>query len=284
MARPSIFSREYERKMRRRKIRAAIGVVCVVCFIGVLFAGGSLKGFLKDDYLTLRKNFNLYGFFSEKNKDDKQEEAKIDKDIDDKSLNSAVNNTPQQKDIEDKGYDISLSSGAKIKAVYDENKDGVKRFKYVTPMEAANFNINPSGTGMIIMDNSTQSMIYVDIDGNSRAINDFKYVSSTGNEFPKEEILKAKPNYIWCSSPRFLDDDYVAYISQVPWFGRNTRYVWVVNSKDLNVKDRNSHTLFESLAGENLKFGNISDKGLEVDTDEGIRFLKVSEQKIQINQ
>lgn len=283
MARPSIFSREYERKMRRRKIRAAIGVGCIVCFVGVLFAGGSFKGFLKDN-LTIRKDFNLYGFFSKKNKVDKQEDAKVNKDIDDKSLDSTENNTPQQKNIEDKGYDISLSSGTKIKAVYEENMDGAKKFKYITPMEGASFNINPSGSGMIILDNSSQSIIYVDIDGNSRAINDFKYVSSTGNEFPKEEILKAKPNYVWCSSPRFLDDDYVAYISQVPWFGRNTRYVWVVNSKDLNVKDRNNHTLLESLAGENLKFGNISDRGLEVYTDTGIRYINISGQKIQINQ
>jgi hypothetical protein len=251
-------------------------------------AGENLKGLIKNN-LSLKNNLNLYGFFNRINKDDKQKDAKVNKDIENKaSENKAsentINSAPQQNNIEDKGYDINLSGGTSVKAVYEENKDGTKRFKYITPMESASFNINPSGTGMIILDNSTQSMIYVDIDGNSRTINDFKYVSSDGIEFLKEQILKERQNYIWCSSPRFIDDSYVAYISQVPWFGKTTKYVWVVNAKDLNVKDRINHTLFESLAGENLKFGSVSDKGLEVDTDGGVEYIKINGQNIEISQ
>lgn len=284
MARPSIFSREYERKMRRRKRRAAIILICLICSAGIFLEGGNLRGMFKSN-LVIGKNFNFYGLLKGINKDNKQIATKVNKDIDEKNLSRAADNTVQPQNVEDKGYDISLNGGNKVKAVYEENKDGVKRFKYITPMEGATFNINPSGTGMIILDNNTQSMIYVDIDGTARPINDFKYVSSKGDEFPKEEILKANENYIWCSSPRFVDDNYVAYISQLPWFNsKNTKYIWVVNAKDPNIKDRNNHICLENLSGDNLKIGNISDKGLEIDTDNGVRYIKFNGQSIDISQ
>lgn len=84
----------------------------------------------------------------------------------------------------------------------------------------------------------------------------------------KNSELSSDPNYIWCSSPQFIDDNNIAYISQLPWIGKTTKYVWIENLND------KSHTVVQNIQGEDLKLDKLTDKGLTVIEDGKTVFLK----------
>lgn len=281
MARPSIFSKDYERHKRRQKRRLILVVLLLMLISGGYFFSGSLKNIVNGK-ISFKKNLNIFALVKSFKKDDalKDSEKK-------QGINSENSAPAQQTEVEEKGYEITLSDGSKVKAIY-ETKDGTNKFKYVTPIEAQiSFSINPSGTAMIIYEKKTQEMTYVDINQKIQKINDNKYESTSHYVYNREDTIKNKPGYVWCNTPKFIDDDNVAFISQVPWFDeREEKYVWVFNSKDDNYKVRNGNDLRlnESLCGKNLKLGNITDKGLEVIMDDATKYIKFNEKDYQISQ
>jgi hypothetical protein len=68
-----------------------------------------------------------------------------------------------------------------------------------------------------------------DTNGNKEDITNPEYVSSSGTVISKDNQLSSNPNYIWCSSPKFIDDDNIAYISQLPWLNKSSKYIWIEN-------------------------------------------------------
>lgn len=271
MGKTSIFSSDYNKHRRKRKRRTIVAIIILVILALAFLYSKSLKTFVNNE-LNYLKNSKLGAITNKGNKND--------------TASNSVNAVPKPspENIEEKSVDVVLSNGLKVQAIY-ENKDGKNKFKYITPVDAAvSFSVNPSGTAIVILENSTQDMFYVTIDGSVKKVNDTKYVSTSGGVLPKDSILNSKPGYIWCSSPKFIDDNYVAYISQVPWFdGRTTKYIWVFNINDNNIKDRNDHRLYEQLGGDNVKFGNLTAKGLEVIIDNNSKFIKYNGQVIEIS-
>lgn len=277
MGKVSIFSSAYNNHKRKRKKRIIAAIVILIILAGVFFYSKNIKAFINNE-VSYIKNSKLIGILNKGNKNSiKQNENK--------AANS-VKSTPEtttNNNIEEKSINVDLSDGSKIQAVY-ENKDGKNKFKYITPLDApVTFNVNPSGTLMVIFENNSQSMLSVSIDGIIKKVNDTKYVSTSGGIIPKVSILKSKAGYIWCSSPKFIDDNYVAYISQVPWFdNRTTKYIWIFNIRDSNIKDRNDHILHEELSGDNVKLGNQTSKGLEVIIDNNTKYLNFNGKSIEV--
>jgi hypothetical protein len=110
-------------------------------------------------------------------------------------------------------------------------------------------------------------MICMGSDGNKQDITNAKYVSTSGTTFDKNTILSTKSDYIWCSSPKFIDNDNIAYLSQLPWFNKTTKFVWVENLKT------KVNTRIENLSGEDVKFESLQSKGLPVVLDGVTKFL-----------
>ncbi|MFL0245935.1 hypothetical protein [Candidatus Clostridium stratigraminis] len=279
MSKVSIFSSDYNKRRRKRKQKTVAAVIIFVMIILVIFFSSSLKSYVynKYDYIRSSKFFSIVRRSNKTDKLTKVNDTVTSKET--KTPEISSNNTAE------KTIEVVLSNGTKIQAVY-ENKNGKNMFKYVTPIDApVSSSINPSGTTMIVLENNTQSMFKISIEGSIHKINDTKYISSSGGILPKDAVLKSKPGYIWCSSPKFIDDNYVAYISQVPWFDkRTTKYVWIFNINNSNIKDRNDHTLYEKLGGDNVKFGNITSKGLEISIDNNIKYIKYNGKSIEISE
>ena len=280
MAKPSIFSKEYERKMRRRKRTITLVVVLSIAAFGILYASGGIKGVFKN------KNISLAGFLNKSDKtekednkqDNKQEDKKPSNEEDKKPDDQQNNAETEQKNPEEKGYEVNLKDGTKIKAVY-ENKDGANRFKYITPADAAvTFSVNPSGTSIVILDSKAQNMILVDSNGTVQEITSQSYKSNG-----KDAVLSQKPEFVWCTSPKFVDDENIAYLSQLPHISSKItkKFLWVVNTKN---KDK--HINKYSISGENIKLGNIiTDKGMEVILDDNsVKYIKVNNGSIKISQ
>jgi hypothetical protein len=283
MAKPSIFSREYERHRRRRKKVIAFTVIFIIAAAGIFISSGSIK----KKIISMAGAYKNVKIFSVFEKEKKEEIAPSNAQESLPPVQPKSNTEQPVKDIAAKGYDIPLSDGTTIRAVY-ESRDGVNRFQYILPVNApASFNINPSGSAMVIMDSAVQSMLLVDINGNLQDITNTKYTYKNTEEnktvtFKKDDVLEKhkETNYIWCTSPKFIDDENIAYLSQLPHVNTKitTKFFWAVN-----IKNKDRHDYIYSLKGENLKLGNISEKGIEVILDNGtIKFAKLVGGKVKI--
>ncbi len=248
MAKPSIFSKDYEKKMRRR--RKIITFVVAISIILIIFTATSIKGIFKN----LNKEINeVKNVTTEKSKEiTKPAETPAKK---------------TEKTEKSEGYAVNLSNGKSVNAIY-EVKDGNKIFKEVSPAESnVSYSISPSGKNMVVYDNKVQGITLLDINGNKQDIGSTQYTSSSGTVITRESQIASDPNYIWCYSPKFIDENNIAYISQLPWIGKSTKYVWIET-----ITNKNS-TLVQSIQGEDVKLDKLTDKGLTVISDGKTVFL-----------
>ena len=285
MARPSIFSKEYERHKRRRKKFIAFAVVLILGAAGIFLASGRIKNMLLSK-VSEYKNTKFFSVFKREKKDEIEPSSVIEE----KPTPETQNITPPAEKVEEeKGFDIALNDGTKVKAVYMA-ADAGNKFKYILPLDSpVSFNINPSGSAMVIMDLASQSMLLVDINGNVQDITKTKYTftdkeSGKTSVFKKEEILEKykEVNYFWCTSPKFIDDENIAYLSQLPYVSskKKEKFLWAVN-----IKSKDKHEYKYALNGENLKLGNTSEKGIELILDSGsVKFIKLVGGVIKVNE
>ncbi|WP_186431296.1 hypothetical protein [Clostridium sp. BSD9I1] len=264
MGKPSIFSSNYKRRMRRRRILIALITVCVISAVTatwLLTKNGFKKKItdIKTDFLTKENERSKQINDESKNKDNlnkKQSEAK-----------TPVQKTPEQK--KEEGYELTLANGTKIKVVYEGQREE-KKFKHIVPLESkTQYDISPNGKAVVVFDDKIQRIKYMDISGKVTDITRNQYVSTSGNVvINHDEWLQSKPDYIWCTSPKFIDDNNIAYISQLPWLNKSTKYIWITNIQGSN------HVYVQTVNGESIKFNNIDPKGLSTAIDGNIFYLK----------
>lgn len=263
MGKPSIFSNDYRKKLRRRRILIGLTVVCaviVVIAICLLTRNNFKKKItdIKTEFLAQENNENIQV--------DKENANK-------KDLNKQENQIePPEKPIEEKkeeGYTIDLSNGLKVKVVF-EGQGREKEFKYISPLESKiQYDISPNGKLAVIFDDKVQRIKCIDIDGKVTDITRNQYISTSGTVVVNhDEWLQSIPDYIWCAAPKFIDDNNIAYISQLPWLNKSTKYIWITNNQG------NNHIYVSSISGEDIRFNGINPKGLEVTIDGNIFYLK----------
>lgn len=262
---PSIFSKDYEKKMRKMKIIRTIIILIVIV--------SSVIGYLN---YSKKITFSAINFSAIKKALTPSEKQQVEVNTKTKKATKSVKKSsapvkPVKKTItEEKSYSIKLSSGEEIKAVYEVN-DNEKKFKYISPVDSSiDFNINPSGKAIIVFDKNSQSILYMNIDGNLSDITKNEYkAESDGTVYTKEDELKKSPSYIWCSNPRFIDDNTMAYISQLPYFNEKVQqYIWLYN-----IETKEYKVLYNNSAS-NIKLDKITDKGLMVSIDNNTKYLK----------
>jgi hypothetical protein len=253
MARPSIFSREYERRMRKRKMRAALIFVFLLMGTAAFLL---IKGNIGFDKLSTKLLTDTNKKASTESTVTKSESAPL-----------------PAEETKEKAIDVVLNAVTKVKVQYEEN-NGVNVFKSIfTENPSISFVLNPSASGMVIIDNKLQSMWYINNSGTAVEITNPSFKS-----YSKESTLQKRPDYIWCSSPKFIDNDNIVYLSQLPYIGRSTKkYVWAAN-----VNNKDSHTYKTTLGGETVSFGNITDKGLEVIIGNFTKYMTYNGESIKV--
>lgn len=256
---PSMFSKDYKSNMRKRKKRKRI---LILIFMGILLC--LCVYYLLNNKLGSR-DFRIKTNISS-SKDTKQK-------IDSKkstSSDSKTNTKTNKQTVEEKSYDVKLPDDQSTKVTYEE-KSGNKVFKYIQGATNIKYNISSSGSKVIICD-SIQNIILVNIDGSTEDITKKDYTASDGTDFSKDSIIKANSGYVWCSDPKFIDDNTIAYISQLPWInGQNLKYIWIYNIRD------KSHTCIESVSGTSITEGEIdASKGLQFTIDGNAVYVNAS--------
>lgn len=261
MRKPSIFSRDYERQMRKRRKRIAIISILGVLLIGILFLKIAMNSMNME---TLRNK--VQNWIDEDNKDNKDIQDDTSN-ISEENIQEEITKEEAPKEPESKTKDLTVKTGVILKAEYEEN-NGVVKFKGIKDIPSNIYYTLNQEKNLILTIDDTQDMKIFNIDGKEAIITKDKYVAPNGEVFNKAAVLQTYNGYLWNVEAKFISNTKVAYISNVPYFGYDlSKYIWVV---DLN--DSTHKTLWNS-KGKEVKFGEIKEKGLEVTIDGNVKYI-----------
>ncbi|MDP4146006.1 MAG: hypothetical protein Q8936_16205 [Bacillota bacterium] len=265
MSKPSIFSSSYERERKKRR-RKRIALVLTVLILGsaLLFKGGITELYKKN---VSSKSFSISGVlnkFKYKNSDkklDKKETVKVNQD----KTTQDKKNDPK---VVDSVYAINMPDSKQVKVSYEKNGDDKKIKSVDLNGLDGDYNISSTGKAVVVYDKNGQTMTYIDADGNQQDITYNSYTSSGGTTFTRTAVLQNNPTYIWCSSPKFIDDNSIVFVSQVPWFDNRTdKYIWKYSIKDKAFENTN-------ISGSDVKLNSVNENGLEAVVNGNTQYLK----------
>ena len=260
MGRPSIFSSKYERQMKRRR-NIKIFLVVIVVFIIIIVVAANLNIF---NLSNISKDGKVSSVASEK-KDTKPSKSKKTN----KSEANSSDNNKTSSQSENSSFIVTMPDNKAVK-VYYSNNGGTKKISNVdVGVPDISYNISPSGSEVVVYEKSTQNMMLAKSDGTSSNITKTSYVSGSNTTFDEATTLKNDPSYIWCASPEFIDDDNIAFISQLPWFitSKPDKYIWIYNLKNNSYTNTNINGLDTTL-------GSLTPKGLSVTLNNNTQYLK----------
>jgi len=248
VAKPSIFSKDYQKRMRRRRTGFAVLIIAALVVAAVAFITG--------------KNYLSKNNQQQANSKSTAEDKKDTKSTTSTSTDKTTTETKTTETPKEEGFDFKLADGTSLKAIYTTTAT-VKEFQYVSPKEKnVYFNINPTGDKMLVFDSGAQSIMLIDSTGKVQDITNPSYKSKNGTVYKKENVLSSNSSYMWCNSPAFISDTKVAYISQLPYFQKTTEYVWIVDVTT------GKHTILNSAySGDKITFGELESKGLAMNID-----------------
>lgn len=261
MAKPSMFSKDYDKKMKRRKRRKGFFIVLLILLVSIPIVVFTNKEFINmEKYIS--KNVN------KQNSNDKEIiEEKKDIDIDDEKKEEVVNNKIENKvdigkaRIEEEIIKISEKENLSI---FVEYKDDKKKIKDIKGNENIEYDIDKEEKSAILYNKSNQNITLIDIDLNLKDITRQEYVSTFKEVFSKESVVKNNKGYIWQKSPRFIDENNIVYLSELPWINEgNNLYVWIYNIKD------NTHIRIADnrIIGKNIEFKESNKEVIKVKID-----------------
>lgn len=255
MGKPSIFSRDYERKMKKRRKRIASISILISLIVGIIL----LKLISNNVNGEVIRNRIQAWVDSDRPEVNKNQE----------NLNEDTEAVIPEKEPEEelKIMELKVNDNSVIKVEYEE-VEGKSIFKEVK--ENTNniyYDINP-GKNIILTIDEKQNMKIFNIDKKEAVVNKDKYIAPTGEAFIKDNVLETYKDYIWNGSAKFINDTTIAYVSNIPYFGYGlNQYIWILNLDD------NSHkTIWASKANE-IKLNKINEKGLEITIDGNAKYI-----------
>ena len=259
MAKPSIFSRDYEKRMRKRRIRITLIVLVI---IGVVFSLLFKFKIQNIDFGNLKDRIQAWVDTGkpEEELNDSSEEA----------IEESDNTESEVKVPEKLMMDLNVSEGVVVKAEYIE-ENGEKKFVNIEPVDGITYDISPSGKQILITD-SSQNLKLFNVDGTEKDVTKVSYISGAGTTFTKEQTLLGTPEYLWHSQVRFVDETRIAYISQLPYFGSSAtnKYVWLADVT--NAPEQMTERVIWELKATDIAFGElVPEKGLQV-IENGVTF------------
>lgn len=259
MAKPSIFSREYEKRMKRRKRNFLI--IFILIGIGIAISTFKILNNVTD-YSNVKQKIQAWidSDSSHNNKETVVEEKP-----------NEVVQEPELPKSEEKFLELSLKNGDKVKAIYvDEN--GILKFTNLeTEDKQVSYDISPTGKKILILENDQTITLY-NIDGTSKIISKDEYKSTKGAIFTREATITSNPQYLWNNSPKFINDDSIAFITNRPYFGTAAKkqYLWITNLND------NSDVIKWELAATKLEISNRDEKGIKITANGNIYYVDTS--------
>lgn len=265
MSKPSMFSKDYEKHMKRRKIRIllltivpiiGLTIFLITDFSSLLNKGISIKSGINNILLNKSKK-------AVKDNENKTEETtkKTEQVVTPEVTTQPAKISEKEEVSNSEIFIITLSDGQQVSVEYDIS-GAEKTIKGVKDAKDISYDISPSKKAIIIQSAKNQDMLYLDVNKIFKDVTKKIHVSTRGEQYTKDSQLEKHPNYSWSVSPKFIDEDNVVYISELPWIKEDeVKYLWKVNLKD------NAHIQAKPASGKSITFKNITTKGLETVID-----------------
>lgn len=242
MSKTSIFSSKYEKRQRRKRFfRNLLFFIVLVAALILIFRKPIME-------------------MIEKVKQDIAQEEVQKEEILDQLPETVVNEeaeTPTEEPVEEKVYVTAVLPGSEAVSLEVIEENGEKIFSPELELSGMESDISPAKNQAVILDSETQDLFLVDIEGNVTDITYKTYVKKDKTySASKEQIIASYNNeFVWGEQPRFLDEETVVYMSQLPWFDER-RFLYVVELNPL------SHRNFQSVFGTDVVLKELSEKGL----------------------
>ena len=261
MGKPSIFSKDYEKKMRKRRKIMIISSIFIVLIL--LIGGVSLK--LTMSKIDMQEIRNSLQAWIDSDKDNINEDSDISINNNEDENKNEIVEAPKEPEVKTK--DLKINDKITLKAEYEEI-DGEEKFKTIQNLpENYQYDINNKRNMIIILDDK-QNIKLFNINGKENNITKDSYIAPNGEVFNKDIVLETYENYLWHKDIKFISDTKIAYISNVPYFGYDlNKYIWLI---DLNT---NNHITLWNSKAKNITFGNLEEKGLKINIDGNEKFI-----------
>lgn len=251
---PSIFSKNYQKKIRRRRMRYMTLIIAAILICGVSIAVLFNRGDFQSLKGILMKNTS---------------NAEADEVDDPNSENNNQGEEPgaeeNEKDVivenPAESYEAVLDSGKKVKITY-KVMDNHRKIQVVDSDLNVKSYISPSQNSVLMLDEEVQDIFILNEENKLTKITNPQYVSTDKQVFSKESVLSYTPNYRWIDGASFIDDTHVAYSSALPWINEGENlYLWIV---DLGT---GIHQGYYNVKGREFIFKETTESGLNIEVD-----------------
>lgn len=276
MKRTSIFSREYEKKIRKKRF-IILFIILIFSFVTVYYIinFSQFNNYVKNVYYSMV--IKGYDQGNEENLENNLNDKYVDVNLVEEDKNK-IENEHNEIESENVNFDylkheIELNDGEKLNILYKKESE----VEFVESQNELSENyavdISPSKSRILIKNLNTQDTYMVDKNFNLFKLDpEFFYSNSAGNRFYKSDILNTYENYSWYKDARFLTDNDIIYVSNLPWFGKNEEYIWKTDVKDVN----NIRHFMTSVGGVNISFQELTEGGIKVNINNEMKLLTFS--------
>lgn len=268
MGKPSIFSKDYEQKMKRRRINIILFVLIIISasFFGIrhYLDKNNINFAIKIPWSKLTIHKNKKDNTKDKNKIESPEKKKEE-----------PKNTEEEKNI---GYfEYKALDGSIYKIEYDNSSS----LKQITDIKSDAlipvFDISKDKTKIVFEDRKAGDIIVMDTNGVSKKINVDSYTSKSGIVIRKDNMMKKDPQYIWTAKPHFTMDGGVVYVSRLPYISQNGFYLWYIGA---NGSLRFIGKLSDSI--DNITYDGFNeDNALKIKADNTVYYLPLGGYKLK---
>ncbi len=237
MAKTSIFSQKYNRRRKRKDFFRRLGFVILFLAIIFLIFGKPIM----DKVNKVRQDISEENMGVQTPVDPKEP-------LNPETLVEAVEDEPSifESFTFEEGHTLSLE-------ILESH--GMLVFKEPVVIEGYEMDLSPEKGQMVILDQKSQELYLAQSNGNLKNISYPIYKNSKGYTESKESILSRINGFVWAEQPRFLNENTVVYMSQLPWFDER-RFLYIVELNPL------SHRNFQSVFGTDVILKDLNEKGL----------------------
>lgn len=254
----SIFSNQYQKRQRRKKfIQRLIFLLIILAGLVLIFRKPILEMIEKVKQDIAQENV---------------QKEEILENLPETVVNEEVETPVEEEPVVEKVFvNVTLPDGKAFPLEVLE-ESGEKVFAPLTELAAMEGDLSPSKKQAVILDQATQDLFLVNLDGVVTDITYKIYKTKKGYTEPKEKILGRIEGFVWAEQPKFLDEDTVVYMSQLPWFDER-RFLYIVELAPL------SHRNFQSVFGTDVVLKELTETGLAYET-KGITYHLTPDYKI----
>jgi cell division protein FtsB len=268
MAKTSIFSKDYEKNMRKRRKRLRI-----IYVFSLLIVVSMIIKISKYDFNNLEQRLQLWVNKDSNdveivtNTEEKQENNTELKDTTNKEEENN-NDLKEEKSSEITEEKVAIVINNINLNLVMKNEQGVKKISSIENKPDKYYStISNNGQNALIIDDM-QNIKFIKNNGEIMDLTLTEYIAPNGEVFKKDDVINTYSGYLWHNNAKILGNDKIVYISNIPYFGYDLdQYITII---DLNDK---THETIWNMKGKNISLKDFDGSRLEVTIDGNIRYI-----------